>query len=173
MAAKTRRLRDKLLVWVAPPEWRPADLGGPVEVPETDRATQIKHRTFVPRAVRRYVVSSFLPIAVVTVVIILSPDLGPLEMVALVAWVLLTLSSWAAIFEHEAWAWRLEALRLLALVGLTAWIASPTPYFAVAVGTAFLFAVASVPLGLGARAQVSARADSQARRSRLRSRPQR
>ena len=33
MARRTRRLRDKLYAWLAPPEWRPADLGGPVRRP--------------------------------------------------------------------------------------------------------------------------------------------
>ncbi|HEX6835889.1 MAG TPA: sterol desaturase family protein [Polyangia bacterium] len=37
MSRKTRRLRDKLYAWIAPPEWRPADLGGVVVVPEPDR----------------------------------------------------------------------------------------------------------------------------------------
>ncbi len=37
MARRTRRLRDKLYAWLAPPEWRPTDLGGPVIVPEPDR----------------------------------------------------------------------------------------------------------------------------------------
>ncbi|MGZ3443814.1 MAG: sterol desaturase family protein, partial [Polyangia bacterium] len=37
MSRRTRRLRDKIYAWFAPPEWRPADLGGPVVVPEPDR----------------------------------------------------------------------------------------------------------------------------------------
>jgi alkylglycerol monooxygenase len=37
MARRTRRWRDKARAWVAPPEWRPADLGGPVVVPEPTR----------------------------------------------------------------------------------------------------------------------------------------
>jgi sterol desaturase/sphingolipid hydroxylase (fatty acid hydroxylase superfamily) len=37
MSRRTRRLRDKLYAWLAPPEWRPADLGGTVVVPEPDR----------------------------------------------------------------------------------------------------------------------------------------
>lgn len=37
LSRRTRRWRDKLAAWVAPPEWRPADLGGPVVVPEPDR----------------------------------------------------------------------------------------------------------------------------------------
>ena len=37
MAHRTRRLGDKLRAFLAPPEWRPADLGGSVVVPEPDR----------------------------------------------------------------------------------------------------------------------------------------
>ena len=37
MSRRTRRLGDKLYAWLAPPEWRPADLGGPVVVPEPER----------------------------------------------------------------------------------------------------------------------------------------
>jgi sterol desaturase/sphingolipid hydroxylase (fatty acid hydroxylase superfamily) len=37
MSRRTRRLRDKLYAWIAPPEWRPADLGGVVTPPEPDR----------------------------------------------------------------------------------------------------------------------------------------
>ena len=37
MSRRTSRLRDKLWAWLAPPEWRPADLGGTVVVPEPDR----------------------------------------------------------------------------------------------------------------------------------------
>jgi sterol desaturase/sphingolipid hydroxylase (fatty acid hydroxylase superfamily) len=37
MARSARRLRDKLWAWFAPPEWRPAELGGTVVPPEPDR----------------------------------------------------------------------------------------------------------------------------------------
>lgn len=37
MSRRTRRLRDKVYAWLAPPEWRPADLGGPIVVPEPTR----------------------------------------------------------------------------------------------------------------------------------------
>lgn len=37
MARRTRRLRDKLRALVAPPEWRPDDLGGPIVIPEPER----------------------------------------------------------------------------------------------------------------------------------------
>ena len=37
MSRRTSRLGDKLYAWIAPPEWRPADLGGVVTPPEPDR----------------------------------------------------------------------------------------------------------------------------------------
>ncbi|HWE29517.1 MAG TPA: sterol desaturase family protein, partial [Polyangia bacterium] len=37
MSRRTSRTVDKIYAWLAPPEWRPADLGGPVVVPEPDR----------------------------------------------------------------------------------------------------------------------------------------
>ncbi|HEY2744742.1 MAG TPA: sterol desaturase family protein, partial [Polyangia bacterium] len=37
MAHRAGRLRDKLWAWLAPPEWRPAELGGTVTPPEPDR----------------------------------------------------------------------------------------------------------------------------------------
>ncbi|MCS6911916.1 MAG: sterol desaturase family protein [Myxococcales bacterium] len=53
MARQTRRIRDKLLVWVMPPEWRPADLGGPVAIPEVSWATQRKYAVPTRRAICR------------------------------------------------------------------------------------------------------------------------
>ncbi|MEZ4293899.1 MAG: sterol desaturase family protein [Polyangiaceae bacterium] len=47
MSRATSRLRDKLWVWFAPPEWRPRDLGGPVTIPEVSRA-QVRYATPAP-----------------------------------------------------------------------------------------------------------------------------
>ena len=37
LSRQSRRLRDKLWAWLAPPEWRPAELGGVFVPPEPDR----------------------------------------------------------------------------------------------------------------------------------------
>jgi sterol desaturase/sphingolipid hydroxylase (fatty acid hydroxylase superfamily) len=64
MARATRRWRDKLLVWVMPPEWRPADLGGPVVVPEPgDRE---KFAVAPERARDRFVAVQFLLVTAAT-----------------------------------------------------------------------------------------------------------
>jgi sterol desaturase/sphingolipid hydroxylase (fatty acid hydroxylase superfamily) len=59
MARRTRRLRDKVAAFVAPPEWRPADLGGPVVVPEPDRDGPTLVASSDP-ARDRWVLASFL-----------------------------------------------------------------------------------------------------------------
>jgi hypothetical protein len=61
MARQTRRLPDKLRAFVAPPEWRPGDLGGTLTIPEPDRAGP----SFVAtpnRARDRIVVVAFLAV---------------------------------------------------------------------------------------------------------------
>lgn len=58
VAWRTRRWRDKLWIWLAPPEWKPADLGGPVTVPEPDTASRAWQGPDVPKA-RRFAVASF------------------------------------------------------------------------------------------------------------------
>ncbi len=44
MSRRTRRLSDKILVWLKPPEWQPEDLGGVVTVPSVDKATPCEAR---------------------------------------------------------------------------------------------------------------------------------
>jgi hypothetical protein len=146
MARDTRRLRDKVLVWVMPPEWRPADLGGPVTIPEASRETQVKHATHVPRALRRYVTLTFVPIAAATVLTILGEEtLGWPKLVALVAFVLVTLSTWAGLFDQKRWALPVEAARLAAMIVLAAWLALETPWLAHA-----LLATTALTLASGA-----------------------
>jgi len=131
MAAATRRLGDKLLVWLAPPEWRPADLGGPVVVPEVARDAQPRYRTRVSRAVRRWVVANFVLVAGATTGLILVDDrLPPWGRVALVGLVLATLAAWGALFEARRWALPLELVRIGGAVAVAVWLARGTPWLA-------------------------------------------
>ena len=60
MSAATRSFADKIKVWVAPPEWRPADLGGPVTVPPADPARHPNYDVHPSRGVQAYVALQFL-----------------------------------------------------------------------------------------------------------------
>ena len=79
MSIHTRRFADKLFAWVAPPEWRPEDLGGIVTVPEVDHETRVKFSRRVSRSVKKLV---FVYFALLTggasVLLWFAGDMGPL-----------------------------------------------------------------------------------------------
>ncbi len=123
MSRRTRRLRDKLLVWIKPPEWQPEDLGGPVIVPEVDRAQRRKYR--VPTRPRSfaYVATQFAAVSAVLFGLLWyksSLDARVIAAGGLV--VMLALAVWGALLEQRRWAQPLETARLLALGGSAWWL---------------------------------------------------
>ncbi len=119
MSASTRSLVDKVRVWVAPPEWRPADLGGPVTVPPADPA---KHPRYDPRAakgLRAYVAAQFVIAAAATVAYLwVESTARPAFLAACAVVFIATLAAWGALLEQKRWAWALEIGRLAAAAGL-------------------------------------------------------
>jgi alkylglycerol monooxygenase len=131
MARQTRSLRDKLLVWFMPPEWRPADLGGTVTIPEASRETQDRYATPVSRGLAAYVTVSFAMVAGVTTWLIAAGASMPLPMAAaLSAWVLLALAGFGALFERRAWAVPVELGRHVLTVPVALWLGYATPWAA-------------------------------------------
>ena len=119
MSASTRSLVDKVRVWFAPPEWRPADLGGPVTVPPADPA---KHPRYDPRAakgLRAYVAAQFVIAAAATVAYLwVESTARPAFLAACAVVFIATLAAWGALLEQKRWAWALEIGRLAAGAGL-------------------------------------------------------
>jgi membrane protein YdbS with pleckstrin-like domain len=119
MSASTRSLVDKVRVWFAPPEWRPADLGGPVTVPPADPA---KHPRYDPRAakgLRAYVAAQFVIAAAATVAYLwVESTARPAFLAACAVVFIATLAAWGALLEQKRWAWALEIARLAAGAGL-------------------------------------------------------
>ena len=77
LAKRCTNVRDKLLVFVKPPGWRPAYLGGP-EVPRTrDRASYRKFDTPDDVMTRRYVTIQFLLLLAVTTVFLFTHEQLP------------------------------------------------------------------------------------------------
>jgi hypothetical protein len=143
-ARRTRRLRDKLLVWVMPPEWLPADLGGPVTVPEVSDATRPKYATTAPRGLDLYVLVGFaLAIVVATALLWFDGAIPLAPKAAAVALLVAGLGSHGGLFEARAWAVPLEWARLWAGAALAAWLARDSAAFAPVAGGA-----AAVALGL-------------------------
>ncbi len=124
MGKRTRSVRDKVLAWVAPPEWMPADLGGPVVVPPVDHASRVKYDVEKRRGVGRYVTVQFVGVAVVVVTLLaFSGGIDLAGKAGLTLATLATLVSWGGLFERRPWALPLDLARLLLLGVTLAWIA--------------------------------------------------
>ena len=137
MSQRTRKVSDKILVWLKPPEWQPEDLGGVVTVPPVDKATRVKHGAAARGRVSRYIVGQF---AVVTVIVFAllwqSASLGMAELSLGSALVLCALAVWGGLLEAKRWAVPMEVLRLLALAGAAAYLVSRGPVWVGAAGAA-------------------------------------
>lgn len=116
MARATARLRDKIWVWLAPPEWRPADLGGPVTVPEIERADQRKFDVLTPRPLNAYAVFVFVSALAFGIVFLQWNGGWPLWLRGLVAGqVLWALWAWSAVAEQRRSIGAIELVRSLSL----------------------------------------------------------
>ena len=128
MARATRRTRDKFLVWVMPPEWRPEDLGGAVLVPEVDRRGPRKYAVPSCRGLDRYLVVNLALITLASTAYLWFAESLPVrELVATAAVVLTGLLSSGALAEGKPWALPLELGRIaasVAVVALLAWRAT-------------------------------------------------
>ena len=59
-ARRTTRLADRLRLFLSPPGWQPAELGGFEPPPEVDRATYRKFETPLPRGLALYAFAQFV-----------------------------------------------------------------------------------------------------------------
>lgn len=132
MARATRRWRDKLAVWFMPPEWRPADQGGPVRIPETSREAQTRYETSMTPGLAGYVMVNFMMVAAVATLLIAGSDaLGWTATTLLSVWALAALAGFGAMLERRRWGPPLEVARHLLtvpMVGHLAWDAFWLPW---------------------------------------------
>lgn len=124
LARQTRRLRDRVWLFFAPPTFRPADLGGAVTVPDVSRGSQRKYETVTPRGLDAYVVVTFALVVLGTTALLgFQEQLGSAGQLLVAAAILAALVTPGALFEGRRWAVPFEWIRLAALVPLAAWIA--------------------------------------------------
>jgi alkylglycerol monooxygenase len=124
MSAATRSFGDKVRVWLAPPEWRPADLGGPVTVPVADPSSRPTYDVRATRGVQLYVAFQFLVAAMATMAYLWIESTTPWPRLLAAACVFIaTVVAWGALLEGKRWGWPLEVGRLVAGAAVVAWIA--------------------------------------------------
>jgi len=121
MARSTSGFGDKLRVFIAPPEWQPADLGGRVTVPVVDAAAYKRYESETPRPIDVYVLGQFVVIAAgVSSLMWFAATLPTGIRAASVLWVLMAIIAWGGLFEGKRWAVALDIARHAfgALVGM-------------------------------------------------------
>jgi hypothetical protein len=122
LARRAPRFVDKLKVWVAPPEWLPAELGGRAVIPETSRETQKRYDQHASPRVTRYVFVNFvLLLGATSLVMFVGKSLAHWQLLVVVGLVVATLVSFGALFEGRRWARPLEVVRLAAVAAVVVW----------------------------------------------------
>lgn len=133
-AWRTRRWRDKLRLFFAPPGFKPADLGGPgpdggiLPIPEVSRATQTLYDPRVGRGIKAYSLVQFAGIVAIALPLFaMSFAEQPLEVAVGVFFVTLTLVNLGGLFENRSWAYALELARLALTAAFGLWLVWSDP----------------------------------------------
>jgi alkylglycerol monooxygenase len=123
MCHETQSIVDKVRVWIAPPEWRPTDLGGPVAVPPSNPSADRSYDQRAPRAVEIYVGVQFGIAAAATALYLWFEATTPRALLVASAVVFVaTVVAWSGLLERRRWGWPVEISRLVAAAGLFAWM---------------------------------------------------
>jgi alkylglycerol monooxygenase len=142
---RARTWRDRLYVWVAPPEWTPE---GPKPIPPVDRATYRKWDVPLARGVGPYVAVHFIAVATPGIVWLLwasaEGDPGFAWLGLLATNVLWATWSWSLLFHRSPAAIPSEILRNLSLAPSLAVLLLGSPWLGPLVGTAFVLASGSI-----------------------------
>jgi alkylglycerol monooxygenase len=114
MAAMTNGIRNKLLVFIKPPGWRPAELGGFEEPKEIDDSRYTKYDEDSPVSVSPYLLCQFTVVLLLSVWVLFSA--GKMEILPLIifsAYIIYCLVVFGAMFERKEWTVTAEKFRLV------------------------------------------------------------
>ena len=139
LAVAAPRLRDKLAVWIKPPEWRPEGLP-PVRIP-TDAELAERPLYAVPSspAIDLYATVQFVPAIAATTAILFTKDHAPLWVTAVAGTLtVVTVMTATALYEARRWAVPTEAARLAAVMAFTVGLAMQGQVWGWAVATTAL-----------------------------------
>ncbi|MBD8882282.1 MULTISPECIES: sterol desaturase family protein [Rhodanobacter] len=109
-----RRWRDKLLVWIKPPGWRPNDVA--MRFPKPDFAMPVeRYDPPMGVALKSYVLLQFaLLLGMVTQFLGITEHADLATLLLYAAWLVAGLCVLGALMEGRRWAWWMEGLRMLA-----------------------------------------------------------
>ena len=115
-ARRATRVADKVRVFLKPPGWQPAELGGFLPAPEVDPG-HVKYETAAPGGLALYVFVQFvIALGGTTVLLFRQDDLAAGPRAAAAAAILVSLVALGGLLERKAWAFSLETLRVLLIL---------------------------------------------------------
>jgi alkylglycerol monooxygenase len=133
-AGRTPRLADKVRMFLMPPGWHPAELGGFLPAPEVDPG-HVKYETAAPTGLALYVFSQFLVVLGAATALLFRQDALSLgARAAGAAFIVVTLVALGGLFDRKPWAFSLEAFRIC-LVAIAMVVAAKTGTLSVTVST--------------------------------------
>ncbi|WP_426661661.1 sterol desaturase family protein [Rhodanobacter aciditrophus] len=113
-----RRWRDKLLVWIKPPGWRPADVAARFPRPPFAMPGE-RYDPPLPAPLKFYVLLQFaLLLGMVTHFLGITAGAGLPTLLLYAIWLVLGISVLGALMEGRRWAWWAEGLRVVVLAVL-------------------------------------------------------
>ncbi|MCU0318989.1 MAG: sterol desaturase family protein [Flavobacteriales bacterium] len=123
-AARTPRWGDRIRIFLKPPGWLPADLGGYQGPVAKDRSTYRKFDTHIASRTTGYVVTQFILLLVTTTLFLFrQSDLGSLRSAVLAGVIVLWVMDLGLLLEGKRWALWPELLRI-AVFTAVAWSAA-------------------------------------------------
>ena len=157
-ARRTSRLGDRLRLFLSPPGWRPAELGGFEAPPEVDRATYEKFRPPLPRGLALYAFAQFVLVLLgVTALLFRQQEMGALPRALGALAAVLSLVSVGGLMERKAWAYTLEWARLPLVALYAGWTSGSAN-----VAGAIVLAALACAFWLSRQARLFGRADAAA-----------
>lgn len=121
VAARARRLPDRLKPFLAAPGWRPEEQGGPLRPPEVSRPADEPKAPSTPRVLGVYVFAHFVLLLVLTAGALgRAPALGAMTFLAIASVVVVSLIVLSGLLERRTWARPAEGARVLVVLGLAA-----------------------------------------------------
>jgi sterol desaturase/sphingolipid hydroxylase (fatty acid hydroxylase superfamily) len=114
MASQSKGIRNKILVFLKPPGWRPDELGGSIIPKEIDDSQYSKFDADASKPVSKYLLTQFTVTLLLSVWVLFSaPKLEFLPLFAASSYIIFAIAVFGAMFERKSWSAAAEKWRLI------------------------------------------------------------
>ncbi len=114
LAAGSKGIKNKILVFIKPPGWRPDELGGYMSPKEIDDSVYHKYDSDVPKPVSGYLLIQFAVILLLSVWVLFSADkMDFFPLFVQSTYIIFSLVVFGAMFERKPWSAAAENFRLI------------------------------------------------------------